>query len=547
MFDAAAFSADPLGYVPGWAWTFRQPPDRGALRLALRTLVADHPALRTALRRSDGNVMARVAESFDPMIELERHGHDCSVDDVIDHAYRDAAARIDIAEGRAVGAAVAAAPDGMTVVVLAAHHAAVDSGSIPIICETLAQGYLGLARSESARAERLEHARAGADPEALRRLVETVDHLCDPLDHHVPGGVSQHRNAGLGADLRLAAARLGVTPFQLGLAAFSSFVERETGGLTPAIGLPVDERRLLGRVGEVGAILNTAVVRLAGRPGSAGTPSADRDRAPGWFPELAERASDALLDALEQGIRFEELCAAVRADGRPVGAVPLTVLYQLRMHDPPELRLGPTTGRPHPVRRRPKVPLEADLRIDGDTLEITLIGTGGVVDLAPGARGAAARFAEHLGGVLSGWVPAEPVVARAVHNLTRRADASAVRDGDVVLSGAGLLSRADGLAGELHRRGVRRGDGVAVVVPRSAGHVVATLAVALAGGWYVPLDPSDPRTPDLLARSGVRFVVRSADPSVQGTASSPSRGGARRQAVARSPDRLRDVHVGFER
>ncbi|WP_278256822.1 AMP-binding protein [Nocardioides convexus] len=58
-------------------------------------------------------------------------------------------------------------------------------------------------------------------------------------------------------------------------------------------------------------------------------------------------------------------------------------------------------------------------------------------------------------------------------------------------------------------RGVRRGDVVAVVLPRSEQQAVALLAVARAGGVYLPIDQRHPeaRRAALVADSGARCVV----------------------------------------
>ncbi|WP_410011381.1 amino acid adenylation domain-containing protein [Streptomyces nigrescens] len=91
----------------------------------------------------------------------------------------------------------------------------------------------------------------------------------------------------------------------------------------------------------------------------------------------------------------------------------------------------------------------------------------------------------------------------------RTPDALAVADGDSTLTYAQLARAARALAGHLRRRGVRRGDAVALLTPRSARTVIAQLALWWAGAVCVPLDPAHPRprSEALAAEAGVTLTV----------------------------------------
>ena len=112
---------------------------------------------------------------------------------------------------------------------------------------------------------------------------------------------------------------------------------------------------------------------------------------------------------------------------------------------------------------------------------------------------------------------ARPPVWEAVRAQARSGgDAAAVvgLDGpDVALSYAGLVERADALAGRLRGHGVAPEEPVAVALDRSADTVAAMLAVLAAGGVYCPIDTAAPpvRTSAILRRLGARVAV--ADPA----------------------------------
>ncbi|MFD4868634.1 amino acid adenylation domain-containing protein [Streptomyces sp. NPDC058412] len=98
------------------------------------------------------------------------------------------------------------------------------------------------------------------------------------------------------------------------------------------------------------------------------------------------------------------------------------------------------------------------------------------------------------------------LVARHAENTP---NALAVADGDTTLTYAQLASAARRLATHLHDHGVRPGDSVALLMPRSARTVVAQLALWWAGAVCVPLDPAHPRprTAAMLEDSGATLTV----------------------------------------
>lgn len=105
--------------------------------------------------------------------------------------------------------------------------------------------------------------------------------------------------------------------------------------------------------------------------------------------------------------------------------------------------------------------------------------------------------------------PAPSLSALVARHAEETPHALAVMDGDTSLSYAQLVSSARCLAAHVRAHGVRPGDRVGLLVPRSARTVVAQLALWWAGAACVPLDPAHPRprTDAMLTDAGVTLTV----------------------------------------
>ncbi|MCZ4124241.1 non-ribosomal peptide synthetase [Streptomyces sp. H39-S7] len=99
--------------------------------------------------------------------------------------------------------------------------------------------------------------------------------------------------------------------------------------------------------------------------------------------------------------------------------------------------------------------------------------------------------------------------AQVARHAERTPHALAVVDGDTTLTYRQLVTSARCLASHLHGHGVRPGDRVALLMPRSARTVVAQLALWWVGAACVPLDPAHPRPriEAMLADSGTTLTV----------------------------------------
>lgn len=92
-------------------------------------------------------------------------------------------------------------------------------------------------------------------------------------------------------------------------------------------------------------------------------------------------------------------------------------------------------------------------------------------------------------------------------------DATAVIASDRTLSYREYDAEANRMADALVRRGVRKGDRIVLLLPRTSDFLVAVLAVMKCGAAFIPMDPAYPadRVSYVLSDSDGRFVITSAD------------------------------------
>jgi amino acid adenylation domain-containing protein len=104
---------------------------------------------------------------------------------------------------------------------------------------------------------------------------------------------------------------------------------------------------------------------------------------------------------------------------------------------------------------------------------------------------------------------AQPVTELIARQARTRPDAVAVSWPDGQLTYGDLWRRAGGLADKLQEAGIAAEEPVAVCADRSVELVVGELAVLMAGGCYLPVDPSYPaeRITFMLRDAGVRKVL----------------------------------------
>ncbi|QPP06026.1 amino acid adenylation domain-containing protein [Streptomyces bathyalis] len=324
------------------------------------------------------------------------------------------------------------------------------------------------------------------------------------------------------ARVRDATRHTGTDPGAVLLAAVAAYVHRLTGGTDVVLGLPVDGRTSRSSRRVPGAAGDVAALRATVAPGTA-------------FTRLVrEVALESRRVRRHQRFRHEELCDRLGVSGRGGGLYGPVVDVRTAAH---EIRFGD-----HPASvRRTGAEEAGELRvvIDEDpadrTLGITFTGAAdrytaaeldahrarferllaaaadaperpvGALDLLdPGERRTVLSWAQGGGTAPSaqgGLLPALFEEAAARH-----ADAVALTDRSGSLTYRELDERANRLARLLVERGAGPERVVGLMLPRSAGTVVAMLAVLKAGAAYLPLDPAYPV-------ERLRFMVRDARPS----------------------------------
>ncbi len=313
------------------------------------------------------------------------------------------------------------------------------------------------------------------------------------------------------AGLRRLASRTGATPFMVAHAALAVLLHRIGSTDDVPIGTLVAGRDDASVHDLVGFFVNTLVLRtdVSGDP----TPA-----------QLVTRARDTTLAALDHAdLPFERLVDLLDVE-RSLERHPLFQVmlnYQTRTAEGPEL--SGLSSRPVAVHTRTAkfdltFTLVQEPGIDGAlnggiTYRTGLFDEETVRRIAGWYGRILAAFAERPDRpastcrlldddehhqLLAEWNRAEepveaPSIAREfVAQAARTPGATAVIDGPRVLTYGELATRVQTLAARLRHHGVRHGEPVAVLLPRSAELVTAVHAALRAGGAYLPLDPAHP-------------------------------------------------------
>lgn len=563
----------------------------GDLQRAWDALVVHHPVLRTVYRRADGRFRAEVLADPPPSFAV------VDVDGPRDVAVAAEEGRIfDVFTAPPVRAAFLRSPEG-DVLVIAAHHIAVDETSFRVIREDLSALLAGRAPAASvpfgvfATAE--SAAESAAETAAVERWRERLRGI--PVELDLPTDRPRPEQAGYRAEtvetavpaatvaaLDAFATAHGATRLMVLNAAVATLFRALGAGTDIVLGTPATTRDARFER-TVGYLVNTLPLRI----------DVSGDAA---FLRMVDRARDALLDGLDDvGVPFEEIVDAC-APRRSLARHPLfqtMVAVEERDEGALQLPAGPAVERTGLVDAarfdlaiRYRDPAEGDGPDDSDGA-LTLVAAADLFDRSSVER-LARRLVVWIGRLLDQptapvctidpRLPDEPVrvpeeretyrFTPVLDALTARAleapSAVAVRSDAETWDYATLLAHAAGIAGELRGRGIGPEDRVAVAVGRTPVLLSALIGVLAAGAAYVPLDVDYPD-------ARLRLMLDDADPALVLVDESTRGGGQRTGRAVRSvrrprvrrrlrrgrgrarnagtvgERRLRDLHLGIDR
>ena len=552
---------DPTYQIP-LAWRLEGPLDRKALEQAIGEVVARHEPLRTVFAEDDGVPHQHILEIADARVPLR--AIDATEEQLSSSLAEAARVPFDLSSDLPVRACLYVLGEQSHVLLLMLHHIAGDGWSLGPLWRDLREAYVARAAGTTPAWADLTVQYAdyavwqrdvlGTEEDSGSELAKQLAYWQNalaglptqlelPTDHPRPAvaGTSGARvpvriGAADYAALRRVARDAQASVFMVLQAAAAAWLTRLGAGVDVPLGSVIAGRTDSALEPLVGFFVNTLVLRTD----TSGNPS---------LRELIERVRRVSLGAFANAdVPFERL-VEVLAPERSLGRHPLfQVAVTLHQASAPGEAFGPLRVRREPVG----VPVaKFDLSIGLTELrgpDGASVGLAGEIEYRTDlfepatAQGLAAMLVRVLnaiasdptqrlgdvellsaaereqllawwnggagdaGSALAGYVP---VSMRFASQASRTPDAVAVVCREQALSYAALRSRVSSLAQALMELGVGPEVVVAVALERGLELPVAILAVLTAGGVYMPVDPSHPRSRvgQMLADAGAGLVV----------------------------------------
>ncbi|MFD4398675.1 amino acid adenylation domain-containing protein [Kitasatospora sp. NPDC058478] len=532
--------------------------DRPALDGALRDVVARHEVLRTVFPTTDGQPHQLVAEAPESILRTIPVATEAALRAALAEAGGEV---FDLAHDLPVRATLLSLPHDEHVLLVLMHHIATDGWSVAPLLRDLSTAYDARLTGTAPQWQPMpvqyadyalwQHELLGTPEQPTTLLTEQLAHwqqtlsglpeeLALPYDRPRPTTPSHRGGAAefeVGAELHTALAELAAAQnaslFMALQAAVAALYTRLGAGTDLPLGTPVAGRTDEALDDLVGFFVNTLLLRTD----TTGNPT---------FRELLDRVRRADLDAYDhQDLPFERLVEHLnppRTTRHPL----FQSLIALESGPAVPAAFGDLACADHPfeldvakfdlsfrfTEQGSQAGLSVAVEYAADLFDhatVTALAErllrvlravaadpdapiGSIEILDPAER-------EHL---LTGWNgPAAPVPEATLPQLFE-AQAAATPDAPALITGAEQLSyaeldsRAEHLAAHLAEAGVGADTPVILLMDRSADLVTAILAVAKAGGTYVPLDDRHPaeRLRQITAETRAALVL--VDPAHQG-------------------------------
>jgi len=527
--------------------------DVAALRNSLTALVHRHETLRTLYLMGDDGQLKLEFPSFTdvplPLNDLSLLDSDKREESLSAAILEEVNQRIFVDRDLMMRASLHRLDETHHVLQLTFHHAAYDGWSLGVVLHDLSAFYNASIAGTTAQLPELpfhfsDYARwqreqlAGPEGEQLRsywkKKLEGSSFILElPTDRPRPAQQTFHgtcRNysvpASLVASIQECCFQEKVTPFMVVLAAYFALLSRYSGQSNILVGSPIAARSRVETESLVGYYVNIVVLR------------GDLEDDP-TFRELLQQVRGTALEAYShQDMPLQLLAREVSMERDPSRAALYQVMLafqnlptqNLELHglDASIQELSANAARTEimifvvPTKEKFDVVIRYNTDIfDAGTIDrlwshLTTYLQSAIA--APEQRNSKISLLspDERHQLLEEWngtgrdYPHETTLAALIEaQVERRPDAVAVVDGEQRLTYKELNERANQLAYELCRRGAAPDRLVGLYVDRSAGMMVALLAILKTGAAYLPLDPLLPaeRLKFMLEDSGVRLVV----------------------------------------
>ncbi|MEM6798404.1 MAG: amino acid adenylation domain-containing protein, partial [Planctomycetota bacterium] len=478
------------------------------LAAALNQLIQRHAMLRCGFDEHREGVTQVVKDAGPISLTPLSLDGDATLEQALDHPW--VWQPFDLSNPPLLRAGTIDSPTGGQTLLLVLHHLVCDGGSVNVLLRELASLLADepLPPAAAIAQEPPTTADLGYWRDRLAEAPATID-LPLSANNGPPGANATTRRLkpALGATVDALATGHGVTPFLIYLSALQIVLSRYAGQQTVGVGTAVANRT---DDDAVGCFINTLPHFAA----------VDEEAC---YADWLRGLQQPLLSDLDHAATPWEQIVEAAGKPRVPGRAPLVQTFLV--HDDHQgsiaklgdaavtdaatdyrglaifdLALVVETGRPEPrlklihdARRLP--PAIADGFLDAYEAVLSAVANDPSRRLSdlPVASAAEQRRLR-LGGEPSGYPAAAETTAVELlaSRVAETPDAIAVEFGDQQLTYGELDARSDRVAGNLAGAGVRAGDRVGLLLPRSIDLPTAIIGVWKAGAAYVPLDPSYP-------------------------------------------------------